>query len=224
MEHTEHIVRILNIAVVTHDVKQFRIEKPEGYSFIPGQATEVSINNDAWKNEKRPFTFTCLNEQPYLEFTIKRYADHNGVTNQLHQLQAGDELIIRDVWGAIEYKGPGYFIAGGAGITPFLAILRQLHKDGKLDRNKLLFANKTAADIICHNELSAILGENMINILSEETNDQYVHGRIDDALLQKIIGDFHTHFYVCGPDKMISDINDLLVMHGASPDRVVFEK
>jgi hypothetical protein len=33
-----------------------------------------------------------------MEFTIKRYADHKGVTDQLHQLQAGDELILHDVW------------------------------------------------------------------------------------------------------------------------------
>ncbi len=35
----EHIVKILDIGQVTHDVKMFSVEKPEGYSFIPGQAT-----------------------------------------------------------------------------------------------------------------------------------------------------------------------------------------
>jgi predicted ferric reductase len=44
---------------------------------------------------------------------------------ELGKLKHGDELIIR-VWGAIEYKGEGVFIAGGAGVTPFIAILRQL--------------------------------------------------------------------------------------------------
>src|SRR5438552_3015611 len=100
-----HIVKIQEIKQVTHNVRCFRYDKPDGYTFVPGQATEVSINKPGWEKEKRPFTFTCLNEDPYLEFTIKRYADHDGVTNQLHQLSAGDELIIRDVWGAIEYKG-----------------------------------------------------------------------------------------------------------------------
>ena len=45
----EHIVRILSVDQVTHDVKRFRVEKPEGYSFIPGQATEVSINTPEFK-------------------------------------------------------------------------------------------------------------------------------------------------------------------------------
>jgi len=222
MEH--HIVSILEINDVTHNVKRFKIEKPAGYSFIPGQATEVSVNKPGMEKEKRPFTFTSLNEYPYLEFTIKRYADHNGVTNQLHQLQPGDELILRDVWGAIAYKGPGYFIAGGAGITPFIAIIRQLNKDGKLQGNKLLFANKTEADIIYKNELSSMLGNDFINILSGDDTGGYLHGHIDEAFLKKQIPYFNTHFYVCGPDKMISEINDILVKNGAHPESVVFEK
>ena len=79
----EHIVHIISIENITHDVKRFRVEKPEQYSFIPGQATEVSINTPVMKDEKRPFTFTCLNREPYLEFTIKIYPSHNGVTNEL---------------------------------------------------------------------------------------------------------------------------------------------
>ncbi|MCD6012760.1 MAG: oxidoreductase FAD/NAD(P)-binding domain protein [Flavipsychrobacter sp.] len=173
--------------------------------------------------------FTCLNDEYYLEFTIKRYAAHNGVTDQIHQLQKGDELIIRDVWGAIEYKGPGYFIAGGAGITPFIAILRQLHKDGKLAGNKLLFSNKTAEDIIYEEELKIMLGDNVINILTSaeptgETGNKYLYGRINEDFLKQYVPDFNDHFYICGPDKMISDINDILVKHGAKPDSVVFEK
>ena len=106
----ESIVKILSTRQVTHDVKSYRVEKPNDYRFEPGQATEVSINQDKWKSEKRPFTFTSLNDWPYLEFTIKSYHDHDGVTNALDTLKIGDELIIRDVWGAIAYKGEGYFI------------------------------------------------------------------------------------------------------------------
>src|ERR1043165_3397863 len=131
----EEIVTIEKITQVTHNVKSFQLTKPEGYRFEPGQATEVSINKDKWKDERRPFTFTSLNAWPYLQFTIKIYDDHNGVTNQLGKLKEGDELIIRDVWGAIAYKGEGYFIAGGAGITPFIAILRQLNSDNLIKSN-----------------------------------------------------------------------------------------
>ena len=224
MNSMDHIVRILDIGQVTHDVKYFRLQKPGGFSFIPGQATEVSVNMDGWREEKRPFTFTCLNENPYLEFTIKGYPERKGVTAKIHSLKEGDELIIRDVWGAIAYKDEGYFIAGGAGITPFIAILRQLHKDNRLAGNKLFFSNKTTADIIYKDELQAMLGHDAVFITTDETSGPYEHTRIDEEFLKRNIADFSRHFYVCGPDAMVKDINDALGRLHASTDNVVFEK
>jgi ferredoxin-NADP reductase len=220
----EHKVKILEIIQVTHNVKCFRIEKPAGFTFIPGQATDVSVNKPGWENEKRPFTFTCLNEDPYLEFTIKGYYDHDGVTKKLHSLNIGDEIIIRDVWGAIAYKGEGYFIAGGAGITPFIAILRQLYKDKNTGSNKLIFSNKTSKDIIYEVELNKILGKNLVNILSQEDSEGQSKGHIDEAFIKKQVTDFSKHFYVCGPDKMIADITATLNKLGANAEAVVFEK
>jgi len=221
----EAIVRIMAIRQVTHDVKEFRVEKPKGYHFVPGQATDVSINKPEWKDKKNPFTFTGLNDDAYLQFTIKRYPDHHGVTDMLHQLKTGDEIIVRDVWGAIEYKGPGIFLAGGAGITPFLAIFRQLHRDGKARDNTLYFSNKTAADIIEHQELLDILGVRANFLLSrEKQTDGYFHGRIDRRFLQDQIADFRQPFYVCGPDQMVNELSGLLADLGAAPESLVIEK
>jgi ferredoxin-NADP reductase len=221
----EAIVKILDIRPVTHDVKQFRVEKPKGYHFIPGQATDVSINKPEWKDKKNPFTFTGLNDDPFLQFTIKDYPDHHGVTEQLHKLRPGDELIIRDVWGAIEYQGPGVFIAGGAGITPFLAIFRELDRDHKARANTLYFSNKTVADIIEHQELLDILGAHAHFIITnEKSGEGYFHGRIDKKFLQEQLTDFHQPFYVCGPDEMVKEISDTLTELGATPESLVFEK
>ncbi|HEX7756710.1 MAG TPA: FAD-binding oxidoreductase, partial [Niabella sp.] len=143
----KHLVKILSTENVTHDVKRFEVEKPRGYAFIPGQATEVTINKAGWQDKRNPFTFTSLNEWDHLEFTIKIYDQYDGVTHQLGLLKPGDELILHDVWGAIQYKGAGVFIAGGAGITPFIAIFRQLYKEDQIGSNQLFFSNKTAADI-----------------------------------------------------------------------------
>lgn len=222
MVHT--IVKIISIEPVTHNVKRFTLKKPKDYSFNPGQATEVSINTTELKEERRPFTFTCLPEDDHLEFTIKIYTDHDGVTNALGNLKPGDELIVRDVWGAIEYKGEGVFIAGGAGVTPFIAIFRHLHKQGKVGSNKLIFSNKTSKDIILKEEFGKILGENFINILTDEKSDKYEYGRINEDYLKKNISNFQQHFYICGPDAFVKDISEALTKLGADVDRVVFEK
>lgn len=220
----DYTIKVLAIEHVTHNVKMFRCEKPPGYQFVPGQATEVSINKDGWRDEKRPFTFTALTDAPFLEFVIKIYNDHSGVTNELNTLKPGDELLIGDAWGAIEYKGPGYFIAGGAGITPFIAILRYLNTNNLIDGNKLLFSNRTHLDIILRDELSSMLKENAIYTVTDEPSSDYHNGFIDEAFLKQHIDDSRKHFYVCGPPQMISTIQDILSKLGVSADEVVFEK
>ena len=206
----QHIVKIKSINKITPDVLQILTEKPPSYTFIPGQATDISINNSDWKDEKRPFTFTCLPENNYIEFIIKTYPSHQGVTNQLLQLNKDDELILHDVFGDISYKGEGVFIAGGAGVTPFISIFRYLQSKNEVANNKLIFANKTKADIILEEEFKSLLGKNFINILSDENIDGYANGHITEDFLEANIGDFNKNFYVCGPPPMMDAIEKML--------------
>lgn len=224
MAAEEHIVKILAAEYVTHNVRRFTLEKPAGYKFTPGQATEISINKPDWKNERRPFTFTSLNEWPTLEFTIKIYTDHNGVTNELGKLQPGDEILLHDVWGTIHYGGPGTFIAGGAGVTPFIAILRQLHKTNQLDNNQLIFSNRTEGDIILKDEFTNMLGSRFINTLTEKAAPGYDNRKVDEAYLKATIKDFNQYFYICGPDPMVEGLEATLIKLGAPKEKVVREQ
>ena len=203
-------VQILSIEQVTHDVKCFRLQKPEGLTFEPGQAAEISIDRDGWREEGRPFTFTCLPDEDFLEFTIKRYPDHQGVTNELHQLKEGDSLILDDIFDTIHYRGKGLFIAGGAGVTPFISIFRDLRQKGELEGNSLLFGNKTSADIIRKEEFEEMLGENFINILSDEETDQYRFGLITRELIVDHITVPGEYIYVCGPPAMMDQVMEHL--------------
>lgn len=216
----EYIVKILNIEKVNHDVKRFQVEKPYSYSFIPGQATEVSVNLPGLKDEKRPFTFTCLKSDPYLEFTIKIYTDHNGVTKKLGQLEPGAELIIRDVWGDLTFRGEGVFIAGGAGITPFLSILRDLQNKKIVSGNMLIFANKTKKDIILEKELRSMLGDTFINILADDTAEGYAHGFISEDFLRASIPVHYKNYYLCGPPPMMKAVLQHLSNMGIREDMI----
>lgn len=219
-----HRVRILETENVTHNVRRFRMERPAGYAFVPGQATDVAIDQDGWRDEKRPFTFTGLRQWPDLEFTIKIYSDHDGVTNRLGTLQKGDALLIEDPWGTIEYKGPGTFIAGGAGITPFIAILRDLADRGEITGNRLIFANRTDDDIILRRTWEKMDSLAQLFVVTDQKASRFPAGPVNKAFLQAHIDDFSQHFYVCGPDKMVADINAALKELGANPTNLVFEK
>ncbi|MBD3366051.1 flavodoxin reductase [candidate division WWE3 bacterium] len=220
-------VKISNIEPVTHDVKRFVVEKPAGFKFVPGQATEVSINLPEWREKKRPFTFTSLNSEEVLEFVIKAYPSHEGVTQKLHTLEPGAEILIGEPWGTINYSGKGVFLAGGAGVTPFIAIFRDLHKKGQLEGNKLIFSNKTDKDVILEKELREYFGDAATFVLTDQENvdaSKYEKAYIDKEYLSSKISDFSQKFYVCGPPGFVKAMRGSLTDLGASSDEVVFEK
>lgn len=217
-------VKIKLIGHATHDVLHIVTEKPMDIDFLPGQATEMFLGRAGKDGEGNPFTFTCLPTEDHLEFMIKTYPDHKGFTNELLKLKKGDEVILNDVFGAIAYKGEGTFIAGGAGVTPFIAILRDLRSKNKLGNNRLLFANKTRADIILKEEFEEMLGDNFVNILSGEKTDGYAHGRISEEFIKKYTPNLNGYFYVCGPPSMMDAVEGQLARLKINEDSIVKEE
>ncbi|OJY60272.1 FAD-binding oxidoreductase [Thiobacillus sp. 0-1251] len=219
-----HTVTLLRSQFVTHDVKHFIVSKPEGFSIVPGQGVELAVNRPELREQGRPFTPTGLAGDRVLEFTIKAYPDHAGVTQALHQLEPGAELLMSEPFGTIRYEGPGVFIAGGAGITPFLAILRDLAGKGELDRQTLIFSNKAPRDVICERELRHVLGERCILTCTGATAPGYENRRVDRAFLEEMVSDFTQRFYVCGPPPFMDAINAALTDMGARSESLVFER
>jgi NAD(P)H-flavin reductase len=101
-----YTVKIVATEMLNHNVKRFTTEKPPGLNYTPGQAVLVEISG--MKGEKRPFTFTGLLSEPHLEFTIKLYHDHNGVTHHLTDYKPGDTLTFGDPWAPSNIEGRGF--------------------------------------------------------------------------------------------------------------------
>lgn len=218
-------LKITAIKKITPDVLQINLERPEGIEFKSGQAADISINKPGWEDKLRAFTFTSLPEDNFLQFTIKTYPNHQGVTNEMLSLSAGDELIYSGTFGDIQYKGEGIFLAGGAGITPFLSIFKQLEKENAIGKNKLIFGNKTSADIIEKEQFEKWLGQNFINVLSDENHPDYHHGFIDEAIIQKYMeNDSDEYFYLCGPDPMMKAVEQHILHLGVPQNKIVREQ
>ena len=225
----QHTVELLRTQFTTHDVRRFLVTRPEGFDFRPGQGVELAIDEPDWREEGRPFTPTSLRDDKLLEFTIKRYPGHEGVTDKLHTLRPEAKLRMSEPFGTIRHRGPGVFLAGGAGVTPFLAILRTLESDGNLEGHSMIFSNKKREDILCERELRHAFGDRLLLTLTrEDAADRGATGydsrRIDKALLEAEVGNFDQRFYVCGPLQFVEDLQRALGELGADSDRVVFEE
>lgn len=220
----ETTVTLLQRTFVTHDVVRLVLSRPDAFTFEPGQGVELAPADPDTDVRGGPFTPTSLPGDGVLEFTIKVYDEHHSLTRWLRQQEPGASLLLQGPFGAIRWRGPGVFIAGGAGITPFLAILRMLAHNGGLAGNQLLFSNHTGEDIIAERELRHFLGRRCVFTCTRDQSTPYRYGRIDEPFLEAEVDDFDKYFYVCGPPGFMRDVVASLEQLGVGRDQLVIEK
>ena len=218
-----HNIVLKDVVPLTHDTNRYIFSRPANFDFVPGQATELAIDAEGWRDEGRPFTFTSQPDDHNLEFTIKSYPEHDGVTEKLAELTAGATAEMDTPFGAIRDHGPGVFLAAGAGITPFIPILRKHDREGHMNCT-LIFSNKTEADIIMRGEWEAMQGLNTVFTVTDEDSDTLETGQVDKAFLERHVSDFEQTFYLCGPQAFVDDVRDALQSLGAKKDKIVTEE
>ncbi|YCM46184.1 hypothetical protein V2O64_09150 [Verrucomicrobiaceae bacterium 227] len=221
-----HRIKIKSTGMLNHNVKRFVTTKPEGFSFEPGQATNLHLLREGYRSKDRPFTFTSTPADDHLEFTIKLYYEKDGVTDEMSSLEAGEEFEIGDSWGAINYEGPGTFIAGGAGITPFISIFRDLDSKGQLDGNHLWFSNSTPKDIFLESELKSRFPGDQLKLIVTDSPEggAYQEGVIDTAFLKEHLSTLAKNFvYLCGPPAMTKEIIADLKNLGIEDAKIIHE-
>lgn len=218
-----HILTLRAIEPVTHDTNQLTFDRPEGFDFEPGQAIEMKLQKDGWSDEGRPFTPVSLPDEETLDFVIKSYPDHDGVTEQIGKMRPGDEVSITGPFGDIKDRGPGVFVAGGAGITPMLAVLhKRLRDEGDLDGSTLVFSNKTEADIILRDRLSEMPGLTVAFTVTGEEGKTVPRRRLDRDYLRQFI-EPGTLVYLCGPPPMMKAVQSELDALGIDPGDVIYD-
>ncbi|WP_353473092.1 FAD-binding oxidoreductase [Salipiger sp. H15] len=218
-----------SIEPLTHDVHRLVFDRPPGLAFEPGQAMDMALDRDGWREERHPFTMTSLPGEDHLEFVIKSYPEsaegHAGMTARIGRMSPGDSVLVEEPWGAIEDRGDGVFIAGGAGVTPFIAILRRkLEARGTLEGNTLVFSNKAEADIILRGEFEAMPGLKSVFVVTGEEESPHYRERIDGELLAQLVEPGRDLCYVCGPDPMLDDMTGALRGIGVDEARIVTEE
>lgn len=207
--------KVLHKQEINHNVIRFHIQKPYGYTFTPGQAIDLSIDQPGYELEVASFTITNTKESPFLELYIKINPNKDSLTNGLASLDNGAILQISEPWDTYKYKGSGVFIAAGSGITPFISILdEQVSSGSVLKDHSLIYANKRKEDILFKSEIKRLFGKNYIHILSASKARNMAFGRIDFLYLKEQIKNLNQYFYICGPIRFEEDIRKYLIQLG----------
>ena len=168
-------------------------------------------------------------ETPEIAFTAKALGDW---TAQMNAIQPGDPVAVDGPYGLfsidrVAVEQPLVFLAGGVGITPFLAMLRTLDQRAESRPVTLVWNVRHAADLFCANELDAIAqrlnGFHWTAVVSRDPDWSGPKGRLDPAYLAQASLPENALYYLCGPVPQMEAIIRALRARGVKPSRIRFE-
>ncbi len=230
---------LLEIIEETPDVKTFRFEKPEGWTFIPGQFVMVFFP-EVFGKANRAYSISSSPNSPYLDLTIKLY----GVfTHHMWTLKEGSSWTLRGPYGHftldMERTNDIILIGAGVGITPLMSMLRWSTEE-KIDRRfLLLYSNKTPRDIVFHEEIQMIERMNpnvtvvhTLTRLEDKLKDTWpgLTGRINADMIREQVerwqkpGSEIATVYGCGPASMLTTMEEVMLSLGWPKEEIHYEK
>lgn len=125
-------IKLLQKQVWREGLVSLRFEKPDSFTFKPGQFVRLGIEKDFAEGaayEGRPYSMASLPEDPFLEFFIVE-VQGGRVSGALTALEPGQSCYLEpELWGSmLPERIPGgntlWCISSGTGLAPFMSILQ----------------------------------------------------------------------------------------------------
>lgn len=198
---------------------------------LAGQYVQLSIPE---QSIHRAYSVAnSMNWEGRLEFYIRLY--NNGqFSNLLNQLQIGDKLLIKGPHGEFVLKErglkPRYFIAGGTGLAPILAMLKYMAELGEPHPIQLFFGVRHESDLFAQDviaELQSALPKLKYHCYLSQSGVNWngYCGSIVNA-----VGEAFTQLktepdiYVCGSKRLVDAVLELAAKFAIAYDNIIYEK
>jgi ferredoxin-NADP reductase len=226
----EFTVKVIELIQCTPTAATLRMEKPDGFTFKPGQWGYFTIERDGAK-VSRSLSFSSSPTEPYLEFT-KRISSSD-FCRTVEQLQQGDEISFRGPMGNLIYEGglnKVTFLAGGIGITPIRSILKYAVDRGINGDKYLLYGNLNMVETAFADEIEQWKREDPGLKVTHVLNDppqgwDGFTGFIDSRVIEASVPNLSDQtFFVSGPPPMVNAVTGCLDELGVHRDRVFKEE
>lgn len=223
---------ILSVIAESAEIKTFRLARPEGFEFTPGQFLTVRLRNDG-KDVVRCYSLSSAPAaRGYLEISVRK---QGRVSNALHALaRPGSVLSVRAPAGAFTYPGgddrPLVLFGGGIGITPLMSMLRHALLTEPTRPVTLLYSAREMSEFAFRDELLTLTRRHdQLQVCFAVTRgaappDVY-KGRIDATLVASSVPAIRDAVsMICGPQSMIDGVTAMLVGLGVPADQVRSER
>jgi len=209
----------------------------EEFSFSAGQYITIKTSIDG-KELRRAYSLCSAPNSDEFKVTVKEVEGGKFSVIANNSLKAGDILEVHPPEGKFifepgEKRGHYAAFAAGSGITPILSIIKTVLRDEPHSRFVLTYGNRSVDDTIFFKELlelqSKFPDRLFVEFIYSRTREENSHfGRIETSTVNYVVKNkFKDHpfdtFYLCGPEKMINHVSDVLKTNGVHEDQILFE-
>ena len=233
----------------TAKVRTLRLEVPDWPGHRAGQHVDIRLTADDGYRAERAYSIASAPGEP-LAITVERLDDGEVSPYLTEEARTGDQLEVRGpiggyfVWepdsGAGSGSGSGsgsgagsgeplLLAAGGSGVVPLRAIVRERSRAGSSVPVRLLYSSRSLQDVIYRAELDkATDGVSVIHALTRSQPPGWTGyaRRVDAQMLAEVawpVADGPLA-YVCGPTSFVEAVAAGLVGLGYPAGRVKTER
>ena len=221
---------------LTHDILEMRIRLDEPLpTYVAGQYAEVLAEG---MSSARSYSFARApseNGADEATFYVRRVPGGK-FTDWLHGAnRCGERVTVSGPYGQFwlrESERPIVLIAGGSGLAPIRAILKQAC-DADCQRSMIfLFGARAQRDLYCLDDIEEISSRlkgrfRFVPVLSDEPGEsdwQGARGLVTEFVHNQDIDLAACEAYLCGPPPMIDAAIAVLKNSGLGDDRIFFDK
>ena len=232
------IASVTAIRAETPEVSSFTLQLPEWRPHRAGQHYDVRLTAaDGYQAQRSYSIASPPSRVGEVDLTIERIADGE-VSPYFHDtVEVGDRVEVRGPIGGYfvwepALGGPLLLVAGGSGVVPLMAMLRERASSEPRPPAVLLYSSRTFEDVIYRDELASLdAADTELRVIQTLTRSQPpdwtgYDRRIDRAMLGEAIAAAGASplVYICGPTLLVEAAANGLVDLGVPPAQVRTER
>lgn len=225
-------VTVQAVQRLSDDVVELRLSAGPKRRHRAGQFVYLRLPSRICGQEEHPFTLSSPPRAEGATLTIKALGDY---TARVATVEPGTRAILDGPYGRFAPRrdvGPLLFVAGGIGITPFLAILREWDAAELVEPVTLVWSVRRESDFVDQGFFDGLAARHerfrYVPIVTRPESESRSSARIDKALLAKAVGTPAQArlitAYLCGPELMQRAVRRWLREMGIPADAIHDER
>jgi ferredoxin-NADP reductase len=200
----------------TPRVRTLLLDVPDWPGHRAGQHVDARLTAEDGYRAQRSYSIASAPEEDGVALTVERIGDGEVSPYLTGEVRKGDVFELRGPIGGYfvwmpALDGPLFLIAGGSGVVPLMAMLRQRARQALPVPATLLFSSRTVADIIYRTELDGLAARadelTVVHTLTREKPADWrgFTRRIDRVMLQEVgyPSEAGAHCFICGPTPLV---------------------